>query len=70
MVARVDRCPNICNMLHKAQFDEYYAIVLAILLQNPPLATPVTFRFHNLCNIRKNCCVASATANVSSVAVA
>ena len=45
-------------------------IVSANLLQNIPLATCATFYFYDRCNIEKKCCVASASANVASVAAA
>ena len=42
----------------------------AILSYNLPLARRVTLCFHNLCNIRKKCHVASASKNIPRVAAA
>ena len=57
-------------MLQKVQFDILYNIVPAILLRSLPLAIRSTFWFHNPCNIREKCCVASASKNVPCVAEA
>ena len=43
---------------------------VAILFQSMPLATRATFWFHNLCNIRKKCCVSSTSKNDPRVAAA
>ena len=40
------------------------------LVAEPALATLATFWFHNLCNISKKCCVASASKNVPRVGAA
>ena len=40
------------------------------LLQNLSLATRAAFWFHNPCNIRKKCCVASESKIVAHVAAA
>ena len=45
-------------------------IVPVTLLQNLPLATRATFWFLSLCSIRKKCCVASASKNVTRVVLA
>ena len=45
-------------------------IVLAILSQDQPLATRATSWFHNLCNMKKKSCVASASKNIARGAAA
>ena len=62
------RCPQY--MQHVAKILIWWIfcnIVPVILLQNMPLATWVTFWFHKLFIIRKKCCVASASKNMSHV---
>ena len=70
-VARVARCPQYLQRVAKSSVRGIFCnIVPAILWQNLPLAICATFWFHNPCNIRRKCCVASASKNVARVAAA
>ena len=70
-MAQVAKCPQYLQHVAKSSIRLISCnIVPAILSQNLPLATRATFWCHNPCNIRKKCCVASASKNVPRAAAA